>query len=307
MAPLLLFVVLARATGGPSAEIGRIDHACDAREMSSEGARSRVFAEISGAVMPKPREGDWKELDSEAELRALSEGPKPPNTEAVVHIGRAGTLVSMYFQDSTANWAHVVDYCFRPGGSLARVRGTFNSYTAVASGLGIRRRRTTYFDAEGAVLTTRTTLADLETDKPRPGTTYLDEEDPVYRHLRALPFSATLAPPTETPDVDRNGVKTVVRERLPALKACYDKALRATPRLAGKVVARWSIDAEGKVTEFSWESDQLGSKTFADCARRVIEAWRFPPPKSAPVVVSFPFVFGGSDGDVTIAPSLSLL
>src|SRR5262245_846992 len=102
MAPLLLFVVLARAGGGPSTEVARIDRVCDAKEMSGEDSKLRVFAEVSGAVLPKPREGDWKELPNEAELKALSEGPKPPNTEAVVHTGKSGTLVSMYFQDSTA-------------------------------------------------------------------------------------------------------------------------------------------------------------------------------------------------------------
>jgi hypothetical protein len=300
MSPLLVFLVLARAGGASSAEVGRIDHACDAKDLSGEEAKLRMFAETSGAVMPKPREGDWRELSDEAELRALSEGPKPPNTEAVVHTGKAGTLVSMYFQDSTANWSHVVDYCYRPNGSLARVRGTFNSYTAVASGLGIRRRRTTYFDGEGTVLTVRTTLADLETDKPRPSATYLDEEDPVYRQLRALPFSTSLTPAAPV-DPDPSAVKAAVRERLPALKACYDKALRVTPKLAGKIVAKWSIDGEGKVTAFTWESDQMGSKVLADCGRRVIEAWRFAPPRGAPLVVSFPFVFGGSEGDVTLS------
>jgi hypothetical protein len=290
MSPLLLLMLLARAGGGAPAEVGRIDHACDARD---EGARTRVFAEVSGAVLPKSREGDWKELDTESELRAMSEGPKPPNTEAIVHSAKTGTLISMYFQDSSASWAHVVDYCYRPTGSLARVRGTFNSYGASAAGNGIRRRRTTYFDAEGAVVETKTTVSDLETDKPRPGVTYLDEEDPVYRHLRALPFSTSLTPPAPTPDADASAVKAAVRERLPALKACYEKAARATPGLGGKVVARWTIDADGKVTAFSWESDQLGSKTFTDCARKVIEAWRFPPPKGgAPSAVSFPFVFG---------------
>jgi hypothetical protein len=307
MAPLLVLVLLARAGGGAPSEVGHIDHVCDAKELSGEEAKARVFAEISGAVMPKARQGDWKELLDESELRTMSEGPRPPNTEAVVHTSKGGTLVSMYFQDSTANWAHVVDYCFRPTGSLARMRGTFNTYLGVASGMGIRRRRTTYYDAEGTVLATHSTLADIETDKPRPGAAYLDEEDPLYRHVRALPFSSSLAPPTEPADPDPNGVKAAVRERLPALKACYDKALRATPRLAGKVVARWSIDGEGKVSAFTWETDQLGSKLFSACARRVIEAWRFPAPKGAPLVVSFPFVFGGSEGDVTIDPSLSLL
>ena len=188
MAPLLLALTLVAASHPGAGGVGTIDAACATTTGHASKDRPRIFVEVSGAVLPKPREGHWRELATEAELHALADGEHPPNTEAVVRGARGGTLVSMYFQDSSATWAHVVDYCFRTAGPLARVRGTFNSYTALSGGPGLRRRRTRYYDAQGAVLQEKTGVFDLGTDEPLPKVQFLDEEDPLYRSLRALPF-----------------------------------------------------------------------------------------------------------------------
>jgi hypothetical protein len=281
---LLLAMVLASA-----APAERADSACGARGSSV----TRFFVETSGAVLPKARQGAWRELQSEAELRALSDSDHPPNTEAVVRTTRAGTSVSMYFQDASLSWAHVVDYCFRSAGPLARLRGTFNSYTAVGGAAGIRRRRTIDYDAKGGVLRSKTGLYDLETDRPLQAAQYLDEEDPFYPTLRALPFAANLLPSAPVAELDPSGVRAAVRERLPAVKACWDRAVKAKPGLAGKAVGRFTVDTAGKVAGFAWEVDEIDSDVFRGCARKVIENWHFPT-RDAPVTVSFPFVFAGN-------------
>lgn len=300
-APTVL-LMLAALAGGGSADVRRIDSVCKIAASGGRATKVRVFAETSGAVLPKPREGDWRELDSEAALAALSKSDRPPNTEAVVRTVRGTTMVSMYFQDASVNWAHLVDYCYRPNGSLARVAGTFNTLSARPAGEGLRRRRTTYFDDDGQVIATKASLLELDADRPRRDETFVDQADPVYPALRALPFSSGLLPPPAQPDLDRGSVVKTVRERLPAIKACYEAALRRAPKLAGKVVARWSIDDAGKVTTFAWESDEMKSPSFNACARSVIEKWRFPPSKGQPTSVSFPFMFERSRGDVDLGP-----
>jgi hypothetical protein len=305
MAPVFVLMALAGASHGAARDVGRIDVACKLApgERASKD-RPRIFVETSGAVIPKPREGQWRELDSEVELHTLSESARPPNTEAIVRSTRGGTLVSMYFQDASASWAHVVDYCFRPEGRLARLTGTFNAYTPAGPGPGIRRRRTTYYDAEGAVLQTQSHVFDLATDRPLPSAQFLDEEDPMYPSLRALPFSSDLLPPAAPVDPDPDGLAAHVRERLPSVKACYDQALRRSPSLGGKAVARWTVDVAGKVTAFAWQSDEIESPRFATCAQKVIESVRFPA-RATPTVVSFPFVFGGPGSKVSVSPSTS--
>jgi hypothetical protein len=295
MGPLLLALTLVSAEAHPAKGVGSIDSACAA----AKEQRTRIFVETSGAVLPKARQGQWRELDSESALHALSDGPKPPNTEAVVRVARDGTLVSMYFQDSSASWAHVVDYCFRGTGPLARLQGTFNSFTAVGGIPGIRRRRTIYYDAQGAVVRSTTGVFDIDTDKPLTKAQFLDEEDPLYPTLRALPFAADLLPPVVT-RAQPDPFAVVVRERLPAVKACFDRAAKKSPGVAGKAVGQWTVDVEGKVADFSWQTNQIKSPVFASCAEKVIESWRFPA-REAPASVSFPFVFEGA-ADLPIAP-----
>jgi hypothetical protein len=301
MVPILLALALVSASehAGGSHGVGTIDSSCTARRAG--GSPPRFFIEESGQVLPRGRQGQWRELDSEAQLHALSEGAHPPNTEAVVRETRDGTLVSMYFQDSTATWAHVVDYCFRKAGPIARLQGTFNSYLAGGGGPGIRRRRTIYYDAEGAVLQTKTGVYDLETDKPITKAQFLDEEDPLYPTMRALPFSGELLPPVAPANPDPDGFLAAVRDRLPAVKTCYQRAAKAKPGIAGKAVGRWTVDEKGKVTEFSWQSDEIKSPVFASCARKVIESWQFPA-RQAPASFSFPFIFEAAGPDLSLRP-----
>ena len=303
MAPLLLVLTLVASSHHAVGDVGTIDSACDtsARASKASSDRPRIFVEVSGAVLPRGRQGQWRELATEAELHALSESKQPPNTEAIVRTTRTGTLVSMYFQDASASWAHVVDYCFRSAGPLARLRGTFNSFGARGAGPGVRRRRTIYYDADGAVLQSKTSVFDLDTDKPLPKVQFLDEEDPLYPSMRALPFSADLLPPVAPVNPDPDGLVATVRERLPAVKACYQRALKAKPGLAGKAVGRWTVDAKGKVTEFSWQGDPIKSAVFGSCAQRVIESWQFPA-RTTPTSVSFPFVFEAPGPDLSLTP-----
>ncbi len=297
MTPFLVLVALAGASHGAGGAVHEIDLVCKAGR-----GRPRVFVETSGVVLPKLREGQWRELDSESELRALSESDRPPNTEAVVRSTRGATIVSMYFQDASASWAHVVDYCFRGEGRVARMTGTFNSLTPTGRGPGVRRRRTTYYDAEGAVLETQSGVFDIATERALTSAQLVDQDDPLYLSVRALPFSAALFPPAVAAEPDPNGFGAVVRGRVSSVKACYDQALRRAPGLAGKAVARWTVDTTGKVTAFAWQSNEMKSATFSRCAERVIESWTFAP-GGAPAVVSFPFVFGGPGTEESVSPS----
>jgi hypothetical protein len=303
MTPLFLGLALVAAShqagGSHAAGVGSIDSACTPRRASED--RPRYFVEVSGAVLPRGRQGEWVELDSEAELKRLSESERPPNTEAVVRGTRDGMLVSMYFQDATASWAHVVDYCFRKAGPLARIQGTFNSYTTGSGGSGIRRRRTTYYGTDGEILMQTTGIFDLETDKPIAKAQFLDEEDPLFPTMRALPIARDLLPPVMSANPDPDGFTAAVRDRLPAVKTCYQRAVKAKPGLSGKAVGRWTVDEKGKVTEFAWQSDEIKSPVFSSCARKVIEGWQFPE-RQAPASFSFPFVFEGPGADLSLTP-----
>jgi hypothetical protein len=310
MAPFLILVALARVGGGAPGDFRAMDAACaaaargGAASKGDAGTTVRIFAERSGVVLPKARQGDWRELGNEAERKALADGATPPNTEAVVRATRAATLVSMYFQDPSSAWAHVVDYCFRPDGSLARLQGTYNSYAVTVAGhAGVRRRRTTYFDDAGAAVKTEARAFDVDNDRPLGELPFTDEADPLYPALRALPFWESLAPPAvAAAKLETDAVASIVREHLPTIKACYDRALKHAPNVGGKVVARFTIDDSGKVSTFAWQNDQMHSAAFNTCARQAIEALRFTATKGDPVTVTFPFVFANGDATVVVQP-----
>jgi hypothetical protein len=75
------------------------------------------------------------------------------------------------------------------------------------------------------------------------------------------------------------------------IAACYERALKSNPALAGKLVVRFSIASAGTVVAVAVDEDTLGAPDVAGCVRGLIARWRFPPPTAAPVEVSFPFVF----------------
>jgi TonB family protein len=83
----------------------------------------------------------------------------------------------------------------------------------------------------------------------------------------------------------------VVRQGMAAIRACYERALKRDPRLAGKLVVRFTITPAGTVSLVEVEDDSLGDAEVARCLREVFRRWRFPPPTGGPAEVSFPFVF----------------
>jgi hypothetical protein len=103
----------------------------------------------------------------------------------------------------------------------------------------------------------------------------------------------------ETPaidgDLDPSVVTSEVRKRMGAIKSCYERALKRNPSLTGKIALRWTITPAGTVSGIEVESDTMGDSEVANCIKRLIATWRFPPPKGGSVDVAFPFVFQASN------------
>ena len=79
------------------------------------------------------------------------------------------------------------------------------------------------------------------------------------------------------------------------MNAAYDEALRRNAHLAGSVVARVSLDADGGVTHVAVIRDTLHS---APVRKRIVDmlyAWRAPLPAAAAAQYELPFRFHVSD------------
>ncbi len=91
--------------------------------------------------------------------------------------------------------------------------------------------------------------------------------------------------------MSREAVKKVIDQHLDEISFCYESALVANPSLLGKVVFEWKILTSGKVGEVKIKTSSINSSEIHSCIKQGIKSWRFPKPKGAEVVVSYPFVF----------------
>jgi outer membrane biosynthesis protein TonB len=90
---------------------------------------------------------------------------------------------------------------------------------------------------------------------------------------------------------DLESITREIRARRKAIAACYERALKARPTLAGKLVVRFAITAAGTISTVDIDDDTLGAPEVGACVRAIVSRWRFAPPAEAPVELSFPFVF----------------
>jgi hypothetical protein len=99
------------------------------------------------------------------------------------------------------------------------------------------------------------------------------------------------APQVEDGTVDAAAIAREIRTRRRAIAACYERALKNQPTLAGKLVVRFSLAAAGTVTAVDVDDDSLGAPDVTACIRGVVLRWRFPALTEGPAELSFPFVF----------------
>lgn len=93
-------------------------------------------------------------------------------------------------------------------------------------------------------------------------------------------------------DVDKKGVTAFISQRTTALRACYEKALRTRPDLAGKMTYTISISTMGNVTSVVIDEDTVGDASVRTCTQAKIKGWRFPRAEDT-AEVTFPVVFTG--------------
>ena len=96
--------------------------------------------------------------------------------------------------------------------------------------------------------------------------------------------------PVATAGMDKEKIRAVIRDHIVPIRHCYEKELKVTPRLAGKLVLEWDIAELGKVTEV--RVIKSVNKKVDECVSEVVRGCLFEtPPENQIGRVSFPFVF----------------
>lgn len=97
--------------------------------------------------------------------------------------------------------------------------------------------------------------------------------------------------------LDKEVVRRVVRAHLAQVRSCYDRQLARVPGIHGKVVMRWVIAGNGKVSNVQMTESTLRDPTVHECLARTIKTWEFPTTHgSGMIIINYPFVFRTDDG-----------
>ena len=101
--------------------------------------------------------------------------------------------------------------------------------------------------------------------------------------------TVSVGQPTTLGDLDKAIIRRSVTRNIQKLKYCYEKALVTKSKLAGTVLTKFAIDANGVVAKCEASGvDPL----VATCIADVIKGIEFPKPEGGDVVlVTYPFTF----------------
>jgi hypothetical protein len=93
-------------------------------------------------------------------------------------------------------------------------------------------------------------------------------------------------------NLDKEIIRRIVRRHLNEVRYCYDQALVSQPKLAGRLVAQFTIAATGQVIASVRQSSTLGSPAAEMCVVNAIKRWEFPAPNGGGLaIVTYPFTF----------------
>lgn len=87
-----------------------------------------------------------------------------------------------------------------------------------------------------------------------------------------------------------SGVAGVIRRRMPALRACYERASGEDPQLRGRLDVQFTIGTNGLVTRIHTRGFER-YPAFTACVVNVFVALRFPAMQGGDVDFTYPFNF----------------
>jgi outer membrane biosynthesis protein TonB len=86
-------------------------------------------------------------------------------------------------------------------------------------------------------------------------------------------------------------VDKVIGKHWSKISRCYERGLRKSPNLSGKLTVSWKVTSSGKTAQVKQVLSSLGSPQVSQCIMKIIKKLRFPKPKGGAVKIKYPFVF----------------
>ncbi len=86
-------------------------------------------------------------------------------------------------------------------------------------------------------------------------------------------------------------INEVVKSHLGSLEYCYNRRLKRNPNLQGRIVIKFTINANGAVSECRSVESSMGDSNVEQCLVRSIRRWKFPEISEGDTEITYPFVF----------------
>jgi len=160
-------------------------------------------------------------------------------------------------------------------------------------------------DAPGGAPTGATPSSDASSSSTSPAGSALpasaESESLPGGTAAAPPRAAAEVPPTEeeltfstggTGKLPATTIRKVLRDKMPAYIACYEKARERTPDLKGRFAAAFRIESSGAVRTVEMRGSRKDA-AFSSCLADEVKALKFPKPKGGVVEVVYPLDFSG--------------
>lgn len=97
-----------------------------------------------------------------------------------------------------------------------------------------------------------------------------------------------------TTEIDPLKLTSWMQGRKPAIQGCYERELKRSPNLAGRLVIRFTITSRGRVNSVGFDEDTLRSPAVQQCIAALMRGWVLPFTPEDEVPVSLPFIFAGA-------------
>ncbi|MDP3153199.1 MAG: AgmX/PglI C-terminal domain-containing protein [Archangium sp.] len=99
----------------------------------------------------------------------------------------------------------------------------------------------------------------------------------------------------DTPEVDERALTQWLNGRKGAIQSCYERELKRSPKLAGRLVIKFAITSRGRVSGVGFEEDSLRSAQVQQCISGLMRAWVLPFSPEDEVPVTMPFIFSAAN------------
>lgn len=98
----------------------------------------------------------------------------------------------------------------------------------------------------------------------------------------------------DTPEIDETSLTRWLQGRKPAIQSCYERELKRSPKLAGRLLIRFAITSRGRVGGVGFDEDTLRSASVEDCISALMRGWVLPFKPEDDVPVALPFIFSAA-------------